>query len=240
VIAALSRCRREVKGQLTTQDVISRMDDGRPGVEEAWAMLPSGEDDTVVWTAEMAEAYRACAPLLAEGDRIAARMTFKEVYTKAMTLAVSAGVPVQWSPSLGWDMEKRKRVLAAAVEAGKLPAIGAREACPALPLTATDKLALPAPDPVRRESVRQKLCALVAAKSKEEPQNPKAWAYELKRRDEAGEEITMEQRDAYKRALHYGPDMAQLFGGFSPIPDHILPPAMRRQAHVDPRPEEAA
>ena len=43
LIRALARCRREVKGMLTVQDVLTRLDDGRPGVEEAWAMLPHDE-----------------------------------------------------------------------------------------------------------------------------------------------------------------------------------------------------
>ena len=43
VMGALTRCRRELKGRLTIADVISRLDDGRPGVEEAWAMLPKDE-----------------------------------------------------------------------------------------------------------------------------------------------------------------------------------------------------
>lgn len=235
VLAALTRCRREVKGMLTTQDVISRLDDGRPGVEEAWALIPTGEDDTIVWTAEMAEAHAACAPLLAEGDRVAARMTFKEVYAKAVTKAVAAGQPVTWQASLGWDMEKRKRVLLAAVEAGKLPAPAAREECPALPLTKADKLALPAPNAARRENFREKVAGLAANMSKAEPADPKAWARELKRRDEAGEALTIKQRDDYQRALHYATDSRVLFGGCAPIPDHVLPPAMRKGG--DNRPE---
>lgn len=236
VFAALARCRREVKGMLTTQDVISRLDDGRPGVEQAWAMIPAGEDDTIVWTAEMAEAHAACAPLLAEGGRIAARMAFKEVYTKAVTRAVADGVPVQWSASLGWDLEKRKRVLLAAVEAGKLPALAAREECPALPLTKVEKLALPAPDPVRRENYREKVSALVDAKrNPESDPDPKAWARELKRRDEAGEPmpngepITLELREHYKRALHYATDDGALFGAGTTIPIENFPPAMRAE-----------
>lgn len=229
VIVALGRCRREVKGQLTTQDVISRLDDGRPGVEAAWAMLPAGEHDTIVWTAEMAEAHAACAPLLADGDKIAARMTFKEVYTKAVTRATSAGLPVQWSASLGWDLEKRKRVLMAAVKEGKLPALAARDECPALPLTTVEKLALPAPDPVRRENYQQSVTVLAKKLSEREPADPKAWARELKRRDEAGEELTMEQRDSYKRALHYAPDDSALFRSGELIPIENLPPAMRAE-----------
>lgn len=229
VLGALTRCRREVKGILTTQDVISRLDDGRPGVEEAWAMIPAGEDDTIVWTAEMAEAHAACAPLLADGDRIAARMTFKEVYAKAVSRSVAAGTPVSWHPSLGWDLEKRKRALNAAVESGKLPALAARDECPALPLTTAERLALPPPDPVRRQSYRESLAELVRAKSKDEPADPKAWARELKRRDEAGEPITLEQRAAYERALHYATDDSGLFTAGVPIPIENFPPAMRAE-----------
>jgi len=200
----------------------------RPGVEQAWAMTPVGEEDSVVWTTEMAEAFAACGPLMAEGNRVAARMTFKEVYTKLVTKAVAEGKPVEWVTSLGWDMEKRKRVLAAAVEAGKLPAIAAREECPALPLTKAEKLALPAPNPVKREGYRQTVSGLVEEMRNAERMDPKAWARELKRQDEAGEPIALEVREAYRRALHYATDEAELFQGFKPIPDSVLPPGMRK------------
>lgn len=199
-------------------------------------MTPAGEDDTVVWTAEMAEAHAACAPLLAEGDRVAARMTFKEVYSKLVTKAVAEGKPVEWVASLGWDLEKRKRVLLAAVEAGRLPALIAREECPALPLTKAEKLMLPAPNPVRREDYRAKVTALVDAKrNPESAADPKAWARELKRRDEAGEPtpngepITLKLREDYKRALHYAPDDSGLFSAGKPIPIESLPPGMRAE-----------
>jgi hypothetical protein len=227
----------------TPADVIAKIEaamiNSRPGPEEAWAMIPAGEDDTIVWTAEMAEAHAACAPLLAQGDHIAARMTFKEVYAKAVTRAVSAGVPVQWQTSLGWDLEKRKRALTAAVEAGRLPPPVARDECPALPLTTPERLSLPAPVPGRRESFRQTLNALIDAKRDHEPSDPKAWARDLKRRDEAGEELSIEVREAYKRALHYAVDEGELFSGFAPIPDNLLPPGMRQQRPEPPDEEQA-
>ena len=40
VLGALARCRRELKTRLTMAAVIERLDDGRPGAEEAWAMIP--------------------------------------------------------------------------------------------------------------------------------------------------------------------------------------------------------
>src|SRR5580698_7199183 len=57
------------------------VNDGRPGVEEAWAMCPKTEDVSAVWTAEIADAFGACRLVLADGDAIAARMIFKERYS---------------------------------------------------------------------------------------------------------------------------------------------------------------
>ena len=120
VMGALTRCRRELKGRLTIADVISRLDDGRPGVEEAWAMLPKDEQTTVVWTVEMSQASAVVHDLLDRGDEVAARMAFKEAYSKACQLARDSGEPVSWSASLGWDKSGRESVLKAAVAAGRL------------------------------------------------------------------------------------------------------------------------
>lgn len=122
VIVALTRCRRELKGRLTINDVVTRLDDGRPGVEEAWAMLPKDERATVVWTAEMAAANGVVGPLIAEGDLIAARMAFKETYVAAVQRARDAGVPVKWEPCLGHDPYGREGPLLAAAKEGKLTA----------------------------------------------------------------------------------------------------------------------
>lgn len=120
VLKALSRCRKEVKGLLSLQDVISRIEDGRPGVEEAWAMLPMTERESAVWTEEMAQAWGIAAPLAADGDRIAARMAFKEAYQRLLTEARDKGIPVKWSPSLGHDRDGRHPVITEAVRLGRL------------------------------------------------------------------------------------------------------------------------
>ena len=122
VLAALTRCRREVKGRLTIADVVSRLDDGRPGPEEAWAMLPRDEAATVVWTDEMAEAMGVAQPLLNQGEFVPARMAFKEAYTKLVQKARDARLPVKWTASLGHDPAGREQVLKEAVERGRLPA----------------------------------------------------------------------------------------------------------------------
>lgn len=120
VMGALTRCRRELKGRLTIADVISRLDDGRPGVEEAWAILPKDEYATVVWTAEMARASEVTHDLLDRGDDVGARMAFKEAYTKLCQEARDRCEPVSWSASLGWDILGREGVLTAAVASGRL------------------------------------------------------------------------------------------------------------------------
>lgn len=120
VMGALIRCRRELKGRLTIADVLTRLDDGRPGVEEAWAMVPKGESESVVWTEEMAKAMPMVHDLLDAGDAIAARMAFKEVYQRLCQEARDRGIPVSWSVSLGWDTGGREPVIRAAVENGRL------------------------------------------------------------------------------------------------------------------------
>jgi hypothetical protein len=132
VIAALGRCRREVKGVLTVSDVVSRLEDGRPGIEEAWGMIPLAESQTVVWTDEMAEAFGAALPLIERKDNVGARMAFKEAYTKAVMRARDQGKPANWSASIGFDPAARAAVLQAAVNEGKLPLEWARQHCPQL------------------------------------------------------------------------------------------------------------
>lgn len=133
VLKALGRCRREVKGILTIQDVISRIDDGRPGVEEAWAQMPFDESQSVVWTDEMASAFGTALPLLEEGDKVAARMAFKESYTRLIGEARDAGRPVRWTPSLGFDKNGHAAVLSEAVAKGRLTYEHAQDLCPMLP-----------------------------------------------------------------------------------------------------------
>lgn len=148
VIAALAKCRREVRGVLTVQDVVSRIDDGRPGPEEAWAMMPLDEAQSVVWSDEMAAAFRICGPLLSQGDKIGARMAFKEAYARIVSKARDDGRAVRWTASLGHDKQGRESVLLAAVNAGRLSIEHARDFAPQLPAPSQNLLPAPsAPDP---------------------------------------------------------------------------------------------
>lgn len=122
ILAALTKCRRGLSGRLTVQAVISRIDDGRPGPEEAWAMIPRDESATVVWTDEMAQAFGIASPLIFEGDNVQARMAFIESYKKLCDQAREEKKAVNWTPSLGHDKRGREHVLMDAVRKGRLTA----------------------------------------------------------------------------------------------------------------------
>jgi len=148
VLKALARCRREVKGVLTIQDVVSRIDDGRLGAEEAWAQMPFDESQSVVWSTEMAEAFGIARGLLADGEKVAARMAFKEAYTRLVSKARDEGIPVSWTPSLGYDKRGHEAVLSDAVTKCRLTYAHAKDLSPMPPPPAANILALVAGRPM--------------------------------------------------------------------------------------------
>lgn len=121
VMAALTRCRRELKGRLTLADVLNRIAemDGRPSADEAWAMCPMSEAATVVWTDEMAQAWGVALPVLAD-DTTAARMAFKRAYEKAVDEARQNNIAPKWRASLGHDQSARESAVRQAVDLGRL------------------------------------------------------------------------------------------------------------------------
>lgn len=173
ILGALARCRKEVKGLLTVQDVVSRIDDGRPGVEQAWAMLPHDEHTSTVWTDEMASAWGIAAPLLADGDRVGARMAFKEAYTKAVNDARDEKRAPKWTASFGRDVAGRQTAIAEAVRLKRLPL---DYAVKLLPLDAAEGLLL---------SLGVKNHPLLAAPSQKGRQQVKALLATLKPRSVA-------------------------------------------------------
>ena len=154
VLAALSRCRRELKGRLTLAAILERLDDGRPGANEAWAMIPQDESGSVVWTEEMATAFGAAHPLLAAGQIIAARQTFLEVYERECATARAMLRPPKWTPSLGHDAGQRVRALEAAARLGRITQDRAAALLPAPDRAQANvaliELAKAAPDDVRK------------------------------------------------------------------------------------------
>ena len=121
ILDALTRCRREIKGKLTIHDVLSRIEDGRPEAEEAWASIPTSESMTVVWTEETAQAFGVAYPLIRQDEMIPARMAFLESYRKLVRKARDKGRTVRWTVSLGQDPHGRETVLLEAARLGRVP-----------------------------------------------------------------------------------------------------------------------
>lgn len=160
----------------TPADVIAQIEglasnDGRPGAEEAWAMALAARDeaDTVVWTAEMAEAWAVARSVFDLGDEVGARMAFREAYTRLVEEARRAHMPAAWSVSLGFDLERRALAITAAVRAGRLP----QEELLALPSPARgDALLLPVSS-ANTDTARQRLREL-AEKLRNPAERPSA------------------------------------------------------------------
>ena len=128
--AVLAHMRDPQRGRFmpVPADVIAQIDgmveqqDGRPGAEEAWALALRGQDeaDTIVWTAEMSQAWAVARVVLP--DEVGARMAFKETYARLVAENRRARLPAVWTVSLGHDPQRRDAAIGAAVSAGRLPA----------------------------------------------------------------------------------------------------------------------
>ena len=115
---------RHAGGRFSIGAVIAEIEklqpDGRPGADEAWAMIPRDEQTSVVMTEEMAQAMGIAQGLLDEGDQVAARMAFKEAYTRLVDTAKRGNIPAKWFPSLGSDKTQRESCLMESVRLGRL------------------------------------------------------------------------------------------------------------------------
>jgi hypothetical protein len=105
--------------------------DGRLGADEAWAVYPQNEADSAVLTDEISEAMHIALPLLNMGDKIGARMAFKEAYVRIVTANKAANIQPKWFPSLGSDKDSRDQVIAEAVRQGRLTSDHAQSLLPA-------------------------------------------------------------------------------------------------------------
>lgn len=119
VAAALKSCRMELTGRLTTGAIMQRVhaSDGRPGKDEAWSIALSADDEseTVVMTAEIRQAMTAARPILAQRDKVGARMAFLSAYERLVAQARAEARPVSWSVSLGFDQGRRVAAIETAV-----------------------------------------------------------------------------------------------------------------------------
>lgn len=126
ILRALTRCRKELSRPLTAGAVFDRLaeDDGRPSGDEAWAVAlqSSDEAETVVWNGEIQKAMAAARPILEAGDKIGARMAFRDAYERIVRNNREAGILPVWEASLGWDKERRAVAIESARSLGLLSA----------------------------------------------------------------------------------------------------------------------
>lgn len=128
--------------------------DGRPGADEAWSIAVLGFDErvTIVWTAEIAEAWGIAKPVFDLGDEVGARVAFRDAYNRLVAAARAACRAPAWTAALGFDTAGRAKAIAAAVERGLLP----RSELLALPAPANDERSEPPPAVrARLEEVRR-------------------------------------------------------------------------------------
>jgi len=106
----------------TPADIVSLLETNHKhlSADEAWALCPKTEFETVVWTDEMAEAYGSCYDLLAEGDKIGARMAFKGAYERLVNVAELKGKRPQWRISIGSDKTMIESAVRHAVSLGRI------------------------------------------------------------------------------------------------------------------------
>ncbi|MFW6342499.1 MAG: hypothetical protein ACOC00_05715 [Halothiobacillaceae bacterium] len=133
VTGALSEYIRRGKYPPKPADVLeiieNRIRECWPTADEAWAQAQAAADEraTVVWTEEASRAYHEAArPLLAEGDKVAARRAFVDRYERELRAGLAARRRPTPLVSEGWDRTSRQGAVEAAVHAGRLSQSQAR------------------------------------------------------------------------------------------------------------------
>lgn len=123
VLGALKVHRKTAKFAPTVFDIVEIIKDRTGakhiGVEEAWTIAVESFDEysTVVWTKEIAEA-RGIASDLYQRDKVAARMAFKDAYSRIIKTAPEP----KWFTTIGFDPQRRADAIASAVLLKRLPA----------------------------------------------------------------------------------------------------------------------
>lgn len=121
---ALSRTRMECSGRLTLKFILDQLDalQGRLGVNEAWALALRSRDEqeTVVWTDEIEQAWVAAASMAQGRDLVGARMAFKDAYERITLQARDTLKRPETRIAVGWDADRRLQVVLQAHQEGRL------------------------------------------------------------------------------------------------------------------------
>jgi hypothetical protein len=100
------------------------------GADEAWALMPKSESDSAMLTDEIAQAMAAASTLIEGGDKVAARMAFKDAYNRLVEKAKTEGRGPRFFPSFGSDAAGRVSMMANAVQKGQITLDAATHALP--------------------------------------------------------------------------------------------------------------
>jgi hypothetical protein len=100
------------------------------GADEAWGLVPKSEHDSAMLTNEIAEAVAAARTLMEREEWTAARMTFKDTYSRLVDRAKLEGRMPAYFPSFGADPAGRVVMLATAVQKGQISMDRATEVLP--------------------------------------------------------------------------------------------------------------
>ena len=88
------------------------------GADEAWATFPKDEADTQAVTNAALEAWGVCSGIYIDGDKIAARVAFKDAYTRVVERERANNNPPLYSITLGHDKERREIAITEAFRKG--------------------------------------------------------------------------------------------------------------------------
>ena len=100
------------------QHIPSAQKNNHVGAEEAWAIAEEAmnEYSTVVLTNEILEAKVICQDLYDSGDKVGARMAFKDAYNRIIKTAQ----PPRWKVSEGYDKARKQDAIRNALALGRL------------------------------------------------------------------------------------------------------------------------
>lgn len=140
-----------------------KVNDKRPGTEEAWAMASEAMDEslTAVLTVEIIGAMGAVRAMMLGRDQVAARKAFQEVYERMVREARQAGRPVVWQAQLGTDRDHQAQAIAKGIKSGRLNADKVGHLLPAPETNAFLMLENKSTNPETKESEREKALAML-------------------------------------------------------------------------------